>query len=87
MVQYRRVTNSNPKDFRNPRFFLEFRLQKRENPGTLDERLVKIYFFYIFFPFMSKVGPNVIWPHLHEPKVGPWPRWPPPAAASAVPPG
>ena len=27
-----------------------------------------------------------IWPHLHEPKMGPWPRCPPPppAAASAV---
>ena len=33
---------------------------------------------FIFSFSRQRWGPMIIWPHLHEPKVGPWPRCPPP---------
>ena len=39
--------------------------------------IMSTYRFYLF-SFTSKVGPNDTMAHLHEPKVGPWPRRPPP---------
>ena len=53
--------------------------------GTLDERLCQ-HIVFIFSLSRQRWGQMTIWPHLHELKVGPWPRCPPPppAAASAV---
>ena len=43
----------------------------------MDERLCQ-HFVFIFSLSRQRWGQMTIWPHLHEPKVGPWPRWPPP---------
>ena len=45
--------------------------------GTLDERLCQ-HIVFICSLSRQRWGQMTIWPHLHEPKVGPWPRWPPP---------
>ena len=64
-------------DFRNPRNFFGISSSKRWKSGTLDERLSQ-HIVFIFSLSRQRWGQMTIWPHLHQPKVGPWPRCPPP---------
>ena len=43
-----------------------------------------IHIVFIFSLSCQRWGQMTIWPHLNEPKVGPWPRWPPPLRPPVV---